>query len=280
MLCPLCLSPSTPMAPHPEASLFRCGTCRHAFTDSASISQPEQYDASYFDHDHKRWFEHPNLELFNLVLSQVLTGASLADVGCGRCDFLRYARTKRPDLKLTGIDLSANPDLPGIRFIQGDILTLPIEERFDVVTSLMVIEHIAEVRSFVRRMQQLTKPGGVVAITTINDGSLLYRAGRVGRTLGIPLAYNRLYSAHHLQHFTRSSLAGLLRDGGCQLTSHLDHNAPIEAMDLPVTNRALDAILRVGLRVLWLAGRATTRSYAQTVICTTPQSVPLSPPAS
>jgi 2-polyprenyl-3-methyl-5-hydroxy-6-metoxy-1,4-benzoquinol methylase len=260
------------MPSHPEAELFRCSYkgCSHAFTRPESIRAQERYDASYFDEDHKRWFEHPNIELFERILSEVPAGASVADVGCGRGDFLRFAYARRPDLKLTGIDLSDNSDEPGIRFIQGDILELNIAERFDVVVSLAVIEHVAEVGSFVRRMQQLAKPSGMVVVMTLNDGSLLYSAARLGRSVGVPLAFNRLYAVHHLHHFTRTSLANLLRNSGCIVREHLDHNAPVEAMDLPVNSEWLDSVLRIGLRALWVAGKATHRSYLQTIVCSVP----------
>ena len=258
------------MPSHPEAELFRCQACSHAFTQPESIRSPERYEASYFEEDHRRWFEHPNTELFERVLAEVPKGASVVDVGCGRGDFLRFARNARPDLNLTGIDLSANADEPGIRFLRGDILKLPVVERFDFVVSLAVIEHVAAVGEFVLRMQQLVRPAGTIAVMTLNDGSLLYAAARLGRAVGVPLAFNRLYSVHHLHHFTRASLANLLRANGCIVLRHLDHNAPVEAMDLPVRDGWLDSILRFGLHGLWIAGRATRRSYLQTVVCQVP----------
>ena len=258
------------MMSHPEAELYRCTNCSHAFTLPESIHTPETYEAAYFEKIHKRWFEHPNFKLFELILREIPQAASVADIGCGRGDFLRFAHTHRPDLTLTGIDLSHNADQPGIRFIQGDILKLNIEARFDVVVSLAVIEHIAEVSDFVRCLQQLTKPSGTIIVMTINDGSLLYAAGRLGRSVGVPLAFNRLYSVHHLHHFTRSSLASLMSRGGCAVRKHLDHNAPVKAMDMPVNNRYLDSVLRMGLHALWTAGKVTRRSYEQTIVCIAP----------
>lgn len=264
--CPLCSAPSRPMPRHPEAELFRCTGCSHAFTYPESIRSPEEYGSSYFEQDHQRWFEHPNLPLFERILTLIPLGASLLDVGCGRGDLLRFARTERPDLHLTGIDLAPNSG-EGIVFLQGDILTLEIAQRFDAVVSLAVIEHVAEVRQFVARMRQLTRSRGMLITMTLNDGSLLYAAARAGRAVGVPLAFNRLYSAHHLHHFTRPSLAALLERNGCTVEEHWDHNAPIEAMDLPVNSATLHRLLRIGLRGLWIAGAASRRSYLQTIIC-------------
>lgn len=275
--CPLCSARCRPMASHPEAELFRCMECSHAFTCPESVSDPERYGASYFEDDHKRWFEHPNIALFERILSCVPMGASVVDVGCGCGDFLRFARARRPDLVLTGIDLSQNHGGSGIRFIQGDVLTLNMAMRFDVVVSLAVIEHVAQVRSFTQRILQLAGPSGSVIVMTLNDGSLLYSAARLGRSVGIPLAFNRLYSVHHLHHFSRASLSNLLRDNGCAVREHWDHNAPVGAMDLPVRGVLLDSILRIGLRALWIAGKATHRSYLQTIVCSVPRELPDNP---
>jgi 2-polyprenyl-3-methyl-5-hydroxy-6-metoxy-1,4-benzoquinol methylase len=267
MICPLCSGPCRRMPEHPEAELYRCLRCTHAFTIPESLDHQEQYAASYFLEDHRRWFENPNVRLFEQVLNQIPVGASVVDVGCGRGDFLRFARETRGDLKLTGIDLSQNPNERGIRYFQGDILNADINERFDAVVSLLVIEHIAEVKTFTRRMGELVHPAAILVIVTINDGSILYLAARAGKAVGIPLAFNRLYSRHHLHHFTRKSLHQLMSGNGFAVEQHWDHNAPIEAMDLPVKSRTADFILRAGLRLVWGAGKVTGRSYLQTVVC-------------
>jgi SAM-dependent methyltransferase len=254
------------MPPHPEAEILRCVECTHAFTIPESISNPETYDPSYFLRDHRRWFEHPDVGLFARVLAQIPSGASVIDVGCGRGDFLRFARRERPDLELTGIDVAPNEVTEGIRFIQGDILQFPLHDRFDAVLSFQVIEHLPDVHEFLDRLLQLMRPAGFVSVATPNSASTLYSAARFGKAVGFALPFNRLYSRHHLQHFTRRSLFRLFALHGCRVDQHWDHNAPIRAMDLPVSSKAADVILRGGLLVLWGAGRVLRRSYLQTVI--------------
>ncbi len=121
------------MPAHPEAELFVCPNCTHAFSKPESIAHAERFDSSYAEEAHKRWFAHPNIKLFRRVADVIPTGVSVLDVGCGQGDFLRYLSTLRPDLKLTGIDLAPNPDVSGIRFLQGDVLTTEFDEHFDVV---------------------------------------------------------------------------------------------------------------------------------------------------
>lgn len=254
------------MAQHPDADIYRCNSCTHAFSDVASMPKQEEYGAEYFDDTHRRWFEHPNTQLFDRVAAFIPQGGSVLDVGCGRGDFLRYVHKTRPDARLTGIDFSPNQD-ETIRFLQGDIISLDIAERFDVVVSLSVIEHVPNCVAFSRRMAELTRPGGFTIVNTPNEASILYGLGRAGRSMGIPLAFNRLYSRHHLHHFTPKSLRTLLEACGLTISDHIMHNAPLMAMDLPVRNSAADAVIRAGVWVIFTAGSVTSKTYLQTVVC-------------
>jgi 2-polyprenyl-3-methyl-5-hydroxy-6-metoxy-1,4-benzoquinol methylase len=264
--CPICNKTALFMAHHPEANIYRCAACTHAFSDPRSMAAQESYTHEYYDHIHRRWFEHPNLALFRSLAALVRPGASVLDVGCGRGDFLRYVQAVHPTAKLTGIDYTANSDA-SIRFVQGDVSTAHFSETFDVIVSLAVIEHVLDCGGFVHRLHELARPGGTVAVMTLNESGLLYRLARAGRAAGIPLAFDRLYSRHHLHHFTRQSLRQLLTSFGFQIDRHFDHNAPLRAMDLPVTNVYLDGTLRAGLGALWITGKLSGRSYLQTAVC-------------
>jgi 2-polyprenyl-3-methyl-5-hydroxy-6-metoxy-1,4-benzoquinol methylase len=265
--CPICSGQTAPMPKHPEAALYRCSDCRHAFSLPASIAAPETYGSEYFQRVHRRWFEHPNIELFARILKYIPQGATVLDVGCGNGDFLRFARRSRSDLALTGIDLSENRPEQGIRFIREELLAWKTEEKFSAIVSLAVIEHLADAAAFVRRIHHLATPDATIAVMTLNDTSILYASARLGRALGVPLAFDRLYSKHHLHHFTPASLRRLLQQGGLSVAAQFSHAAPIHAMDIPTASRIADGILRAGLSCIWLAGYVTGRGYLQTAIC-------------
>ena len=241
--CPICHDVAHLAAKHPEADIFRCGSCTHVFSDPDSMPIQEAYDEAYFYETHRRWFEHPNISLFREISDMIPLGSSVLDVGCGRGDLLKYLRIKRPDLRLTGVDYSPN-NSEGIRYLQGDVLTLEIAEKFDVVIALAAIEHVPNCVAFARRLHELATPGGSVVVMTINESSLLYGVARAGRAMGIDLAFNRLYSRHHLHHFNRQSLCQVLESNGLKVAKQIMHNAPVRAMDLPVRNSVFEAVLR------------------------------------
>lgn len=264
--CPICHTTARFMARHPDANIYRCERCTHAFSDPVSMAKQESYDTDYYDDTHRRWFEHPNTALFDRITATIPRGGSLLDVGCGRGDLLRHVQSKRPDVQLTGIDYSPNRD-EIIRFLQGDAIKLDIRERFDVVASLAVIEHVPDCVAFASRLRELTKPHGVVAVMTLNEASILYGLAGIGRALGIPLAFNRLYSHHHIHHFTRASLRQLLESCGMSVSQHVMHNAPVKSMDLPVRSQIADALLRVGVWAVFAASSIVSKTYLQTAFC-------------
>lgn len=70
-----------------------------------------------------------------------LRDAHVLDVGCGFADFADELRQRFPGVRYTGIDLSkrmveeAKRLHPDVRILQANLLDLPTDERFDVVTA-------------------------------------------------------------------------------------------------------------------------------------------------
>jgi hypothetical protein len=105
-------------------------------------------------------------------------------------------------------------------------------------------------------------------------------AARTLRRFGVVLPFERLYSRHHLHHFSRASLSHLLRTEGLQLTGVILGNAPLASLDIPVSSRAAEVVLRAGVSLLFALGSIFGRTYAQTVVCRRPGHPDLSPVSS
>ena len=263
--CPVCAEPARFAYEHPEARIFRCSACTHAFSDPDSLHGLERYSAEYYEEAHRNWFANPNFELFEWIERQIpSTCKSLIDVGCGRGQFLDYVRSKRPDIRLVGVDLSENQSRNGIEFHCGDALGLQLGT-FDAVVSLATIDHVPHIAGFAQRVHDLCNPGGVAFVMTLDDGSLLYRASRLARLVGVPVGFNRLYSAHHLHHFTNKSLVRLLARAGLQVQRTLHHSVPLKALDLPVSPLVRPLFL-AGVKTVFSVGDLVGLSYLQTIM--------------
>ena len=73
-VCPVCGGDAGFMANHPEATLYRCHSCTHAFSILAP-SAKTNYDDAYYTAEHKRWFEHPNYWVFAKIEAALSSAA-------------------------------------------------------------------------------------------------------------------------------------------------------------------------------------------------------------
>ena len=119
-----------------------------------------------------------NLHYHRLILDAVPAGCEQAlDVGCGTGALTR--RLKRLVPHVTGIDRDersiqlarAHPGAAGIRYLQADFLAACFEPAsLDLVTSVASLHHM-DARAALRRMSDLLRPGGVLAVVGLARAS-------------------------------------------------------------------------------------------------------------
>ena len=126
---------------------------------------------------------------------------SLLDIGSGDGRFLREVQYRFSGKRLLGIDYSkqavhlARSLNPELQYEVMDIFQGTLDERFDVVTLLEVIEHIPNelLAEFLRAATSYLNPGGWLILTA-------------------PHSNTRVDPKHH-QHFNSALLRLLLRHG-------------------------------------------------------------------
>jgi SAM-dependent methyltransferase len=91
--------------------------------------------------------------------------ARLLDVGCGAGLALRFAADRGADV--TGLDAApgmleyARRRVPGARFVQGEIQSLPfLDDAFDAVTGFNSFQYAADPVAALREAKRVTAPGG------------------------------------------------------------------------------------------------------------------------
>jgi SAM-dependent methyltransferase len=119
-----------------------------------------------------------NLHYHRVILDAIPPGCERAlDVGCGTGALTR--RLKRLVPHVTGIDRDersiqlarAHPGAAGIRYLLGDFLIAPLEPASaDLVTSIASLHHM-DARTALRRMSDLLRPGGVLAVVGLARAS-------------------------------------------------------------------------------------------------------------
>jgi SAM-dependent methyltransferase len=268
--CPVCSTISIFERRTPEVDLWRCPSCDHCFSDINSIKAIEEYSSEYYELTHRNWFKNPNIALFETISQFIIQNkpnSSLIDVGCGNGNFLKFIHKKNPNIFLTGIDITQNKPVEGIEFLKGDFFVTDFDKQYDFVVSLAVIEHVADVQMFVRRLYSLCAPAGFVIIMTINDRSILYGVARLLHNFGYRAPCERLYAKHHLNHFNVLSLRRLVEANGFSLVKMLLHNAPLAAIDFTASSTVGAAVLRAGVWGTFKLGSLTGRTYLQSIFC-------------
>ncbi len=133
---------------------------------------------------------------------------TLLEIGSSVGLFLDEA-TKR-GWKATGIEpsrwASEQATAMGLTVFTGMLGEFEAEnESFDVVASWDVWEHVQDPLESLKRAHSLLRPGGLLAITTVNMGGFMARIMR-GRW--------PWFMRMHLHYFTRKSLAEMVRRAG------------------------------------------------------------------
>ena len=128
----------------------------------------EYYDLIYSFKDYKKEAE----EISKLILKYKKNeGKSLLDVGCGTGLHIKYLK---PSYDCVGVDLNeemlkiARRNVKGVKFLQGNMLSLNIKQKFDVVTCLFsaigYAKTAAQLRNTLSGFYKHLNPGGICII--------------------------------------------------------------------------------------------------------------------
>lgn len=119
-----------------------------------------------------------NLHYHRVIVDAIPRGCERAlDVGCGTGALTRRLKHLVPHV--TGIDRDersirlarAHPGATGVRYLQADFLTASFEPAsLDLVTSIASLHHM-DARAALRRMSDLLRPGGVLAVVGLARAS-------------------------------------------------------------------------------------------------------------
>ena len=200
---------------------------------------------------------------YRLVFESLVpvAGKQVLEVGCGRGGFSHFlasegARVCGTDFSTSALELATKKSKGSrvaggsINFVQADAVQLPFDDqRFDIVISCEMIEHLPDPVAALREMARVCSPGGLLYLTTPNYLNLiglyeLYAAvlkNNPHSDFSQPL--DRHYFFFQIRHFARAAGWRILDSDGTV------HQVPIKGRD-PVTlhflekNRAIRRLLR------------------------------------
>jgi 2-polyprenyl-6-hydroxyphenyl methylase/3-demethylubiquinone-9 3-methyltransferase len=115
-----------------------------------------------------------------------LAGLSLLDVGCG--GGLLCEPFTRLGAAVTGIDASEknikvaslHAEKMGLKIDYRCTAAEAMSEQYDVVLAMEIVEHVADVPTFLKAVSALVKPGGILFMSTLNRTIKSYAMAIVG----------------------------------------------------------------------------------------------------
>ncbi len=129
---------------------------------------------------------------FNLDFSIAtpLSGIKIIDIGCGgglicepfcrmKADVVAIDASKK-NIEIAKIHAQKNNLAIDYRHSSAEEIADNNQEKFDVVLALEIIEHVADVESFVDCCSRLLKPGGILFIATLNRTAKSLLLAKIG----------------------------------------------------------------------------------------------------
>jgi len=133
-------------------------------------------------------------------------GDKVLDIGCGDGAFL-IGLLKRKKVNAQGLELNPKAlertQKAGLTVFRETVQDYAPKHsgEYDIVTSFQVLEHIAEVKSFLSAKLDLLKPGGYMIIGVPYNNPFIYRKDKF-HTLNLPPHHMGLWNKEAFESFT------------------------------------------------------------------------------
>ncbi len=131
-----------------------------------STSKKQSTISAYYEG--RAGYQGPYHEYESIVLDLIGHGMSLLDVGCGRA-FPMAEKWLSTGARVCGIDPGADRSAvpEGVEVIEGGSEEMPFgDQKFDVITSCAVLEHLEKPAKVFQEFHRVLKPGGKAVLLT------------------------------------------------------------------------------------------------------------------
>jgi len=209
-----------------EISNLICNDCGHVFNESGARHKTTSfYTESYRlmdlspESEFKFFSGKNSISYSDLRLSSLIENISLdhlgkiLDIGCGKGNFLHRFSEKFPNWSLYGIEASQNAlkfakeKLPQAQLYEGLFTHDPFGEKFDLIVSLGVLEHLEDPNTFLQQAIACLKEDGVFLFDIPN-----FKVNPAD-----------LFVFDHLNHFTKETLQNLLNKNNLEILQFIEN---------------------------------------------------------
>lgn len=224
--------------------VFGCDECGHGFINPQPDAETlnEYYSSTYEAYDESHGSEGDDASVVDAAIRSgefrhipIPKGKRVLDFGCGGGFFLRICRELGADVQGIepsphGAEITREQAIPVFEGSLESFLVAHGDERFDVITSNHVIEHVPDPVSTLAGLRRLLAPGGIMTIAVPNATSTFAKElGSEWYSVDLPF---------HLHQFSASSLRMAANRAGLEIQD-------LGTTSLPSSTRAsLQLLLR------------------------------------
>jgi cyclopropane fatty-acyl-phospholipid synthase-like methyltransferase len=217
--CPLCGCAEESEPLYPDLGIVKCPACSLVRYDG-SVEPAKLYTDRYFhggeyaDYEADKPALRRNFSARITELCHLMPSGSLLEIGSAYGYFLEMAKEH---WRVRGMEISPEAaehsrDTLRLNVTQGDFLDQPDEpELYDLICLWDTIEHLTQPVRTLEKAARWLQPGGYVAVTTGDIGSLVARVrGEHWRLIHPPT---------HVTYFSRATLARTMERAGLRVHS-------------------------------------------------------------
>jgi 2-polyprenyl-3-methyl-5-hydroxy-6-metoxy-1,4-benzoquinol methylase len=186
---------------HKRIELYRCKETGYSFYHPGDISGDDSF---YEILGMNEWYYMDWKWEFEQSLKYINKYDSVLDIGSGKGDFLKYLKSK--EIKGTGLEINKNQiefcKETGLQIFNESVENHSKDKtnKYDIICSFQILEHIYNVRSYIESCINLLKPSGKLIISVPNNRSYLKYSKEI---LNMPPHHMGLWDEHSLVSLTK-----------------------------------------------------------------------------
>ena len=203
---------------HKSLAIYECPDTGYRFFYPYDIAGDGKFYEQLQRYD---WYYMPWKWEHEQALEYIKPSMKILEVGCAKGSFLKRAMEEYK-VDATGLELNKKAAQEAVD-LGINVLTESIQEHasyfineYDVICSFQVLEHIADIHSFIEAQVSALRPGGILIISVPNN------AGFLGSDDGNLLNY----PPHHMGLWSSNSLEKICDIYGLDFTCH--HYEPMQ----------------------------------------------------
>lgn len=194
--------------------IIKCNSCKHIQLFPNNYDVKHYYDDDSQDYEALRISNRNNIEWREMVKNQAfrrlsvlesiidLTNKNIIDIGGGYGDFVYQLSKKYLDSSITllepgvtRINTTTESKITKINQLLNVTFSEENKEKYDVITSFHVLEHVLDPIEFIKNCYNMLKPGGLLYIEVPNQNNDLIGKSNYYRD-------NIWYMKAHISYFT------------------------------------------------------------------------------